>query len=146
MQLTRFTDFGLRVLMYLAHQPPGQLATAGEIASAHDISLNHIAKVVQFLAQQGWIESVRGRGGGLALALPPAAYRLDELVRALEGDQELIDCGSPPCKLVSSCALQRSLHEAREALYASLARQTLADILTPALRKTIAQIRPAAAE
>ncbi|MEG0822451.1 MAG: Rrf2 family transcriptional regulator [Burkholderiaceae bacterium] len=144
MQLTRFTDLGLRVLMYLAHVPPGQLATAGEIASAHEVSLNHIAKVVQFLAQQAWVDSQRGRGGGLALALPPAAYRLDRVVRALEGDQELIDCGHPPCKLGGSCALQRSLHEAREALYASLARQTLADLLTPALRQTIAQIRPVA--
>lgn len=144
MQLTRFTDYGLRVMMYLAHQPAGQLATAGQIAAAHDISLNHIAKVVQFLAQQGWVDSQRGRGGGLALAKPPAEYRIDQLVRALEGDEELIDCNSPPCKIAGACALQHSLHEAREALYASLARQTLADLLTPALRKSIVRIRPAA--
>ena len=85
MQLTRFTDFGLRVLMYLTQCRDRPAAvTIPEIAARFDLSRNHLVKVVHFMSQRGWVSTARGKGGGLALARPAADYRLGDLVRELE--------------------------------------------------------------
>ena len=93
MQLTRFTDFGLRVLMYLTQCRDRPAAvTIPEIAARFDLSRNHLVKVVHFMSQRGWVSTARGKGGGLALARPAAEYRLGDLVRELEQQGPLIDC------------------------------------------------------
>ncbi|UGA38296.1 Rrf2 family transcriptional regulator [Chromobacterium haemolyticum] len=117
MQLTRFTDLGLRVLMYLTWQEEGQLATIPEIAACFEVSRNHLVKVVHFMAQQGWLQTSRGKGGGLALARAPEQYRVGEVVRELEGLSQLIDCADPPCALRQGCRLKGALDEALAAFF-----------------------------
>lgn len=130
MRLTTFTDYALRVLMYLALDR-SRLATIPEIAAAYDISQNHLMKVVHQLARAGVIESVRGKGGGLRLARDPETIRIGEVVRATEGDAPIVAClsGAPDtCRIAGACRLQRALVDAFDALYASLDQHTLADL------------------
>lgn len=129
MQLTRFTDLGLRVLMYLTGPQPGQLATIPEIAERFEVSRNHLVKVVHFMAQQGWLATTRGKGGGMALARQPEHYRLGEVVRTLEGKPQLIDCAEPPCALSRGCLLKGALDEALAAFFLTLDGYTLRDIV-----------------
>ncbi|OHX14924.1 BadM/Rrf2 family transcriptional regulator [Chromobacterium sphagni] len=129
MQLTRFTDLGLRVLMYLTGLEAGQLATIPEIAERFAISRNHLVKVVHFMAQQGWLATSRGKGGGLALARPPEHFRLGQVVRALEGLSQLIDCAEPPCALYGGCRLKGALDAALLVFFQTLDGYTLRDII-----------------
>ncbi|MBM2884702.1 Rrf2 family transcriptional regulator [Chromobacterium phragmitis] len=129
MQLTRFTDLGLRVLMYLTGLESGQLATIPEIAERFEVSRNHLVKVVHFMAQQGWLATSRGKGGGLALARPPEHFRLGDVVRALEGSPQLIDCAEPPCALRQGCLLKGALDGALAAFFQTLDGYTLRDIV-----------------
>ena len=133
MRLTRFSDYSLRVLMYLALREP-ELATIAEIAGHYDISENHLMKVVHGLAQLGYVTSLRGRGGGLRLAKPPAEISVGEVVRATEADTALVECfnpGSNACVITQACALRRALAKAQEAFYATLDDVTLADLVRP---------------
>ena len=144
MQLTRFTDFGLRVLMYLCTPAPDQreqAVTVAEIAERFEVSRHHLNKVVQFLAQQGWVVTSRGKGGGLALAQPPSHYRLGQLIRTLEGDVPLIDCAEPPCALHRRCGLKPLLDEALDAFYSALDAHTLADTHTPKTQQVILKLQ-----
>jgi len=130
MHLTTFTDYSLRVLMYLALDR-SRLATIPEIASAYDISENHLMKVVHRLARAGVVESVRGKGGGLRLARPPEAIRIGDVVRVAEGDAPIVECFSDEphaCRIAGLCRLKRVLAEGFDALYESLDRHTLADL------------------
>jgi Rrf2 family nitric oxide-sensitive transcriptional repressor len=129
MQLTRFTDLGLRVLMYLSGPERTQAVTVAEIAERFQVSQHHLTKVVQFLAQQAWVRTSRGKGGGLSLAQMPEQYRLGEVIRQLEGHSVLIDCAQPPCVLRGECGLQNLLTQALDGFYAALDRYTLADTL-----------------
>lgn len=131
MRLTTFSDYTLRVLMYLALDPT-RLATIDEIAEAFGISNNHLMKVVHQLARQGVIESLRGKGGGLRLARAPETIRLGEVVRESEGPKPIVECLSsqgPACQIARVCELQTVLVNAFEALYASLDQHTLADLV-----------------
>lgn len=130
MRLTAFSDYTLRVLMYLALDR-SRLATIPEIAAAYDISQNHLMKVVHQLARAGVIESVRGKGGGIRLARAPEAIRIGEIVRAAEGDAPIVECLSDDphaCRIAGACKLTRVLVDAFAALYESLDRYTLADL------------------
>ncbi|RQW27107.1 Rrf2 family transcriptional regulator [Rhodobacteraceae bacterium CH30] len=129
MQLTRFTDLGLRVLMYLTYQPRITPVTISEIAERFAVSRNHLVKVVHFLGQQGWIITSRGKGGGLVLAHAAASYRLGEVVRVMEGGGPLIDCAEPPCALRDGCRLGSILGIGLNAFYAALDNYTLNDIV-----------------
>ena len=129
MQLSRFTDLGLRVLMYLCDAEPGQPITIAEVAERFDVPHNHLAKVVQFMGQQGWVVSVRGKGGGMRLAQAADRYRLGQLVRLLERTDELINCAEPPCVLRGQCALKGLLAQGEDAFYEALDAFTLADAL-----------------
>jgi Rrf2 family nitric oxide-sensitive transcriptional repressor len=130
MRLTAFSDYTLRVLMYLALDRD-RLATIPEIAAAYGISRNHLMKVVHHLAQSGVVETVRGKGGGIRLARPPDAIRIGAVVRAAEGDAPIVECLSPDanrCPITPVCRLTRVLVDGFDAMYAELDRTTLADL------------------
>jgi len=130
MRLTSFTDYSLRVLMYLAARP-GRQATIGEIATAFGISASHLTKVVQHLGRKGWLTNVRGRGGGIGLACPAADITLGAVVRSSEAADALVECFDPRgncCVITPVCALRGTLERALGAFYAALDRTTLADI------------------
>lgn len=130
MQLNRFTDFGLRVLMYLTQcRDRPTPVTIPEIAQRFDVSRNHLVKVVHFMAREGWVTTTRGKGGGLALARRADSYKVGDLVYALEGQGALIDCREPPCALEGSCRLAGVLAQSLQQFYALLNQQTLADLV-----------------
>lgn len=131
MKLTAFTDYSLRVLIFLAAQP-GRRATIAEVARAFDVSVNHLTKVVHFLGRQGWLTTVRGKGGGLALARPPQQVSVGRVVRDTEGPPLPAECFEPGgghCAIAGCCALQGVLADAAAAFYAVLDRCTLADLV-----------------
>lgn len=124
MQLTRHTDYALRILIHLTAVPSGR-ATVGEIADSYGLSRNHLMKVVHQLGQGGFIETQRGRGGGFTLARPPEAISLGDVVRHTEPDLNLADCGS--CAIRPACGLTGILNAAMAAFVAVLDRHNLAD-------------------
>ncbi|MES2182441.1 MAG: Rrf2 family transcriptional regulator [Pseudomonadota bacterium] len=130
MRLTTFSDYSIRVMMYLGLQH-GQLATISDIAQAYNISENHLMKVVHHLAQRGYIETVRGKGGGLRLIRNPNAINIGETIRSTEGDVALLPCmeKAGTCCIQPACELIGILHEAQDALFAVLDKYTLADLL-----------------
>jgi Rrf2 family nitric oxide-sensitive transcriptional repressor len=135
MQLTRFTDYALRVLIHLGSHP-GAPATVAAMAAAHGISRHHLTRVVHQLGVKGYITTVRGKGGGFWLARPPAAIGIGDVVRDMEPGFALAECfrpGASDCRLLPGCALQTALADAGGAFLASLDRHTLADLL-PAAR------------
>jgi Rrf2 family nitric oxide-sensitive transcriptional repressor len=125
MKLTRYTDYSLRVLIHLAAHE-NELTSIGRIASRYVISQNHLMKVVQDLAGAGFVETVRGRNGGLRLARPAAEINVGDLVRHTEGGFDLVECGG--CVIAPACGLPRILAEATRAFLATLDRYTIADI------------------
>ena len=133
MRLTVYTDYSLRVLMFLAVKGD-ELATIAEIAKAYAISKNHLMKVVHQLGLAGYVETVRGKGGGLRLARPPQDIVLGKVVRRTEPDMALVPCFDPDdasCAIFSGCMLRGVLSEARDAFLAALDRHTLADLVRP---------------
>ena len=130
MHVTRFTDIGLRLLMYLAREPRETPAvTVAEVAGQFGIPHNHLVKVAGLLARHGYIEATRGRSGGLRLSRNAESIRLGQTIRVLEGVHELIDCEHLQCRLSPDCGLRHALAEAQGAFFAALDRYTLADII-----------------
>lgn len=129
MRLTTFSDYSLRVLIFLATDPDRR-ATIAEIAQAFDISENHLMKVVHFLGREGWLRNVRGKGGGMELAHAPAAIRIGAVVRACETQlpAECFDPATNRCVITPVCKLKHVLAEASAAFYDTLDRYTLDDI------------------
>jgi Rrf2 family transcriptional regulator, nitric oxide-sensitive transcriptional repressor len=131
MRLTTYTDYSLRLLMYLAAEP-GRRATIAEVATAYGISENHLTKVAHGLGRLGWLATVRGQGGGLELARPAQQVGIGQVVRGTEGGDLPAACfGDPPaaCTIACACQLRGVLAEAVEAFYAALDRHTLADLV-----------------
>ena len=142
MRLTVYTDYSLRVLMFLAIKGD-ELATIAEIAKAYAISKNHLMKVAHQLGLAGYVETVRGKGGGLRLAREPQDIVLGEVVRRTEPEMALVPCFDPAdvsCAIFSGCVLRGVLSEARGAFLATLDRHTLADLVRPraSLQKSLA--------
>jgi len=135
MRLTIFTDYTLRVLIYLgAHQQEGRLATIGDIAAAYGISDNHLMKIVYHLAKQGYVETTRGKRGGMRLARAPGQINIGEVVRGAEEDLAVVECfrrGNPECPIAPACALRGILGRALRAFFEVLDGKTLADLLVP---------------
>ena len=130
MKLTGFTDYSLRVLIYLAARPSHR-ATISEIAKAFDVSEHHLTKVAHLLGKRGWIDTVRGKGGGLLLARQPHDICIGKVVRDTEGaavPAECFDADGGHCLISSSCKLKGVLAEAVSAFYSVLDHYTLADI------------------
>jgi Rrf2 family nitric oxide-sensitive transcriptional repressor len=130
MRITRFSDIGLRVLIYLAgNAQRDSLATIAEISKQFDIPVNHLVKVVAQMARAGWIQSVRGRNGGLALAADAKTLRVGTVLRELEGDAELIDCAGMDCALSADCILRGALASGLRAFYQAMDRYAVADLV-----------------
>jgi Rrf2 family transcriptional regulator, nitric oxide-sensitive transcriptional repressor len=133
-QLTRFTDYALRVLLFVGRQN-GRVCTMGEMATFYRISVEHLRKVVHRMAKLGYLSSTRGRGGGLTLGREPARIRIGELVLELEKDMSIIDCHALECRLRAGCSLKTALDRAGHAFIASLNQVTLADLLSDTLMR-----------
>lgn len=130
MRLTLHTDYALRALIYLASMRE-ESTTAGQIAAAYGISKNHLVKVLQKLRALGYLETVRGRNGGVRLARAPASIPIGEVVRRTEDLIEVVECFNPEtntCPLAGACRLKPQLGEALQAYLAVLDRYTVADI------------------
>jgi Rrf2 family transcriptional regulator, nitric oxide-sensitive transcriptional repressor len=130
-RLTSFTDYSLRVLIYVAAHP-ARRPTIGEIARAFDISENHLMKVAHFLGKQGLLNNVRGKGGGLELARSPETINVGKIVRITEGaplPAECFDRERNQCVITPACKLRSVLDEAARAFYAVLDRFTLEDLV-----------------
>ena len=134
MRLSSFSDYSLRVLMYLGFQPD-RLATIAEIAAAHAISENHLMKVVHLLGRCAFIETVRGKGGGMRLARAPGEINLGEVVRRMEPDFAVVECfaSGNECVVTKQCRLSGILAGALDGFLSHLDRHTLADLLAPTL-------------
>ena len=130
MRLTLHTDYALRLLMALAAEPDRR-HTIADVARRYGISRNHLTKVALTLVQAGFIASLRGRGGGLALARPASDIVLGAVVRATEDSFALVECFEPAgnaCVITAACGLRAPLREAVDAFLAVLDRHTLADL------------------
>jgi Rrf2 family nitric oxide-sensitive transcriptional repressor len=131
MRLKSYTDYCLRVLIFVAARPD-QRATIAEIARSYGISENHLVKVVHFLGKAGFLENVRGRGGGLQLALAASKINVGTVVRSAEGPAlpaACFDSSAPKCSIAPACRLRGVLRDAVEAFYAVLDRYTRADLV-----------------
>lgn len=130
MQLGKFTDYGLRVLVHLSAAAPERVSVA-QIAATFDLSDHHLAKVCSRLVKGGFLSSERGRKGGLTLARDAAEIRLGAAVRCLSEDTALVECfgtGESQCRLLPMCGVKHPLAEAMAAFYATLDGYTLADV------------------
>ncbi len=127
MQLTKHTDISLRVLMHLAVEPE-KLGTITDIAARHNMSRNHLMKVVHHLVGLGYLSSVRGRGGGISLAKPASEINVGDVVRATETTLDVVDCDAYACPLARKCILKDALNEATDAFLSVLDGYTVADL------------------
>lgn len=133
MRLASFTDYGLQVMMRLAGSP-GEAISTGQIADEFEISHHHLAKVVQDLGRGGFVNSQRGRNGGLRLAKPPQTITLGDVVRHLEQRFAMVECfreDGGACVLKPRCRLKPRLDAAREAFMSELDRSTVAECAWP---------------
>lgn len=136
MQLSRFTDYTLRVLFYAAIHDD-RLVTLAEIATYYDISIEHLRKVVHALAKSGYLATFRGKNGGIKLAQPSAQINLADIVNQSEGEQPLINCAQQRCCLTNQCSLQDVLVEAQQAFIHVLDKYTLEDLLINSKMRTV---------
>ncbi|WP_028110558.1 nitric oxide-sensing transcriptional repressor NsrR [Ferrimonas futtsuensis] len=128
MQLTSFSDFAFRSLLYMATLPEGELTSITRVTEIYGVSRNHMVKVINKLGHAGFVKTVRGKKGGICLAKAPEEIGLGEVIRALEPLQ-LINCGEPYCKILPACRLKQVLTEATNAFLGTLDNYTLADML-----------------
>lgn len=129
MRLTLFTDYSLRVLMVLATRTEA-LVTIADLAGAFDISQAHLMKVTHMLGKSGWVETVRGRNGGMRLSQPPSQLKLGTVIRRLETDFAVVECfgDNNRCVLTGGCELAAVLARAMQAFLGELDRYSLADV------------------
>jgi Rrf2 family nitric oxide-sensitive transcriptional repressor len=139
MRLTQWTDYTLRVLMYCAAcLERAEPVTITEIADSHGISRSHLTKIVQELAARGWLETTRGRGGGMRLLVNANDICLGEVVRATETDFAMVECFDATqnnCRLSQHCGLKGVLNQATQSYLAVLDGITLADLVAPIARR-----------
>ena len=131
MRLTQFTDFSLRVLIYLALHPKERI-TIDQLTNAYDVSRHHIRSVVHHLAKLGYLESTQGKGGGLALALKPTQITIREIVGNTEKDFYIVECFNPAgssCPIEPLCILKQALSEASKSFLQTLEDYTIEDLI-----------------
>lgn len=129
MQLTRYTDYGLRILIYLALLPQQQRANIDQISQVYTISRNNINKIVHQLGKAGVIKTHRGKGGGLQLSKKPEQINIGEMVLLLENSMDVVNCHTPQCKLLRGCKLKGILHQATDAFISTLKSYHLSDLI-----------------
>lgn len=141
MHITRYTDYSLRVLIYLAVQSE-RLSTIQEIAESYDISKNHLMKIVHQLNRNGYIETVRGKKGGMRLHMAPSDISIGVLVRKTEQDMDIVECFSSKdaCRISPVCGLQSMFGEAMDAFLKTLDQYTLEDVIPTAHRPQLLRI------
>ena len=128
MQLTSFTDYGLRALIYLAALPAGQMASITEVTEAYGVSRNHMVKIINQLSRAGYVAAVRGKNGGIRLGRPAEEIVIGQVVRDMEPLQ-LVNCHSDFCHITSACRLKKALHDAVQSFLRELDQYTLADLV-----------------
>ncbi len=141
MHITRYTDYSLRVLIYLAiHQD--RLATISEIANSYGISKNHLMKIVQQLNQQGYLLATRGKNGGIKLNRPAEQINIGQLVREVEDKNKLVECFGTDnqCVITPSCQLKNIFAEAQENFFSTLDAYTLIDLVQPKQQENLAEL------
>ncbi|WOE31153.1 MULTISPECIES: Rrf2 family transcriptional regulator [unclassified Acinetobacter] len=130
MQLNKFTDYALRILMYIAI-PQQQPYTIATLATRLQVSPNHAMKIVHFMAKQDWVITSRGKGGGIRLNPETKQLKLGYMVRILQGETAIVECNQPACILRANCGLKSILDQALAQFYIYLDQYTLGQILTP---------------
>lgn len=128
MQLTSFTDYGLRALIYLASLPAGKMTSISEVTDTYGVSRNHMVKIINQLSRSGYIAAVRGKNGGIRLGKPAGEIVIGKVVRDMEPLQ-LVNCQSDFCHITSACRLKQVLHDAVQSFLRELDNYTLADLV-----------------
>ncbi|PHM62205.1 nitric oxide-sensing transcriptional repressor NsrR [Xenorhabdus ishibashii] len=126
MQLTSFTDYGLRALIYMASLPAGQMTSITEVTEVYGVSRNHMVKIINQLSHLGLVNAVRGKNGGISLGKPANEIRIGDVVRSLE-PLSLVDCSA--CQITPACRLKSVLNQAVEHFLEELDKHTVADMV-----------------
>lgn len=142
MQLSLHADYALRVLIYLGTHR-GEVVSTRQISDAYGISKHHLVRVVQTLGENGYVELLPGRSGGVRLSADPANVRLGDVIRKAEPSLQLVECFNPDtntCPIINDCGLKTYLRQALEAFIASLNQHTLAELLTAPRRSRLGAV------
>ncbi|WP_300174921.1 nitric oxide-sensing transcriptional repressor NsrR [uncultured Aliivibrio sp.] len=129
MQLTNFTDFGLRALIYLASLPKDELTSITIVTETFDVSRNHMVKIINKLGQEGYVKTVRGKNGGISLGQPADQIIIGDVIRSIEPLQ-VVNCAPDFCHITSACRLKSALANAKQAFLNELDNYTIQDMLT----------------
>jgi len=143
MQLTLHADYAFRVLLYLGSQPPGHVAATKDISQSYGISKHHLVRVVQTLSEHGYVAVNPGRTGGVSLAREAHQIKLGDVMRNTETNLQVVECfdmRTNTCPIVPVCQLKPVLSEALDAFLAVLDSYTLADLLNPRRRTSLAKL------
>ncbi|MBK4715979.1 MULTISPECIES: nitric oxide-sensing transcriptional repressor NsrR [Tenebrionibacter/Tenebrionicola group] len=128
MQLTSFTDYGLRALIYMASLPEGCMTSISEVAEVYNVSRNHMVKIINQLSKAGYVTAVRGKNGGIRLGKPAQEIRVGDVVRDME-PLSLVNCSHEFCNITSACRLKLALSGAVQSFLHELDKTTLADLV-----------------
>ena len=128
MQLTSFTDYGLRALIYMASLPADKMTSISEVTEVYGVSRNHMVKIINQLSREGFVTAVRGKNGGIRLGKPAESIRIGDVVRALE-PLSLVNCSSDFCHITPACRLKQVLQQAVKNFLEELDSHTLADMV-----------------
>ncbi|UPM55199.1 RrF2 family transcriptional regulator [Gottfriedia acidiceleris] len=131
MRLTTYSDYSLRVLIFLSSEPSEKLVNIKDIAEAYDISKNHLMKIIYNLGKMGYIETIRGRNGGIRLAKLPSEINIGEIIRKTEEDFNIVECfeHGNTCVITPVCSLKHIFNNALEQFLQVLDQYTLDDIV-----------------
>ena len=139
MQLTQFTDYSFRILIYLSTQH-GKLCTINEITELHNVSKQHMIKVAHNLVKLGYVKGIQGRNGGIKLNMQLQEINIGKLIRQTEPNFDLVECFNKShnqCKITNSCQLKHALYHAKNAFLNVLDQYTLADFARTPIAKNI---------
>ncbi|SER10754.1 transcriptional regulator, BadM/Rrf2 family [Amphritea atlantica] len=129
MRLSAFTDFGLRTLMYLATLEEARLSSVAEVSAVYQVSQSHMVKVIGQLAKLGYVQTIRGKNGGIRLAQSPESINIGDVIEQLENHLDGVDCLSTSCQLLPCCELKKALMEGMRAFINTMRQYTLADLM-----------------
>lgn len=129
MHISKQTDYALRTLMFLAMQDQNTLCSISQVSEVFAISRNHLVKVVNRLGQEGYLETIRGKGGGIRLARAAQQINVGDVISKMELSGEIVDCKTGPCRFLGNCRLRAALDDAVRAFIDSLATVTIADLV-----------------